>query len=262
MSGSKIRNIVILLLLTVDLVLLGIFGWRQLSAAQMERQAVKDAAAALERLGMSAPEELLKENGPVLYLMEEERNVSAEQALAELLLGSFSLKSQGGGICTGENSRGRVRLSNAGAFELILYDPGELKNARTAEELFGRFAETAALPVLRENTQFVAGAPVFDRDVTLKETPEGLSVSGGLLAGELYVTDGSPSKSLTAALLALAGERKNDVRGETERVTAAELGYRAELLAENYTALRPVWRITTDRGVYTVDALTLSVEDG
>jgi regulatory protein YycI of two-component signal transduction system YycFG len=51
------------------------------------------------------------------------------------------------------------------------------------------------------------------------------------------------------------------MRGETEQVTAAELGYRAELLAENYTALRPVWRVTTDRGVYTVDALTLAVND-
>ena len=262
MSGAKVKNIVILLLFVVDLALLGVFGVRMLSDARLERQAAADAAAALERLGMEAPKELLQQKQEPLYPLEEERNVTAECALAEQLLGSFALESQGGGLYTAENDRGRLRLSSAGIFELVLYPPypaGVRPDLTPAELLV--LCGAGERITLMEGAQMLRGVRVFDRDVTLRETSEGLVVSGGLLAGEIYVSDGSPSKSLTAALLALAGERKNDVTGETETVLSAEPGYVAELVAENYTALRPVWRITTDRGTYTVDALRLEVLD-
>ena len=262
MSSARIKTVAILLLLVVDAILGSVFVWRIANAARIETRAAEESVAALERLGLEVDVELLRRDYGELYPLEKERSLEAERLLAFALIGAEQLEPQGGGIYTAETERGRFRISNAGLFELTLYPPypDGLSENPTAQEL-AALAVAAGVPgdacEVRDGAQIIDGARVFGRDISVAVGDGFISASGGLLLGEIYVTSAESSHGVVAALMTLAGRRADGDAPET--VSSVELGFSAELIAENYTALRPAWRIETDAGEYYVDAVELAL---
>lgn len=270
MNGSRLKTIILLLLLTVVVILGAVFGWRILTEERMAARAAEDGAEVLSGLGIEVDAKLLRQQTDALNTLEKERSLDIECALAAALIGAEQLEAQGGGIYTAETERGRFRISNAGVFELTLYTPYPqgVSAEITADELvqfaMEQFAEEDRAEV-RGGVQFIDGVPVFGRDISVRVGADGeLSANGGLLLGEIYVSSAGGTYSLTAALMALADELKLYENGdgsglESVTVLKASLGYSAELIAENYTELRPTWQVVTSGGTYLIDALDLDI---
>ena len=87
MQWSKIKNIVLLILLVVNVLLLAQVGYREMESARYRRQARDEAALLLAQSGIRVDAASLPED-PGLLPMRCERDSGAEAELAEALLGS------------------------------------------------------------------------------------------------------------------------------------------------------------------------------
>jgi hypothetical protein len=85
-----------------------------------------------------------------------------------------------------------------------------------------------------------------------------LTFEGSRLLGQPETADTTPSKSLSAALLAY-GKLMEEAKTPCSAIYGAELGYAAEVSSPGYTKLIPVWSIESDTGVGYVNALTLEL---
>ncbi len=148
----------------------------------------------------------------------------------------------------------------------------EQQAAEDAADALERMGMTAEVELLRAEHPPLYPAEVEQQEAgdagfmgtfvpgdAVTQTEDGVNhIHAGAVEGEFYVTDGTPSKSLTAALLALAADLSDAGRGNS-RVLDAELGWTAEPASPGYIRLRPTWLVTTDIGGFYVDAMTLGV---
>ncbi len=257
MKISRLKNIIIAMLLAADLVLAAVLGARAFETWRLEEDAAARASEALAALGAEVGRDMLGDEPPPLYIVEIERDLTAERALAETFVGAGALVRDGSGSYRIEGERGTARLHGAGRFEAEITAPAACPDASTFIELAGLGGiET----VTGEDTvtQLVRGAPVFGGELALDiENGELRGVSGIVLLGDDYIIDGTPSKSLDAALLSLA-EELHDAGTPAGKILSAELGYAASLAAPGYMQMAPTWRIETESaGTWYVDAFTL-----
>ena len=259
MNVSRLKNIILLMLLAANLVLAAVLGLRSFEAWRADGQALDRAVDALAELGASAERELLAAEPAPLYRAEMERDLEAETLLAERFIGASESVRDASGVYRLSGANGSAVLSNVGRIELALDTPLLCADAETFLALAGLDASEF---VVSEDgstlTQLVGGASVLGRELTLGiEDGRLVSVSGTLLLGDDYIIDAAPSKSLSAALLSLAAEL-HDASQPAGRILAAEPGYAASPAAPGYVLLEPMWRIETENaGVWYVDALTL-----
>ena len=118
MQWSKIKNIVILILLVVNALLLAQVGYREMESARYRRQARDEAALLLAQSGIRVDVASLPED-PGLLSMRCERDSGEEAVLAEALLGSSA--EQPDGSFSGE--RGTVWFYSSGEFYAV-FKPG------------------------------------------------------------------------------------------------------------------------------------------
>ena len=118
MQWSKIKNIVILILLVVNALLLAQVGYREMESARYRRQARDEAALLLAQSGIRVDVASLPED-PGLLSMRCERDSGEEAVLAEALLGSGA--EQPDGSFSGE--RGTVWFYSSVEFYAV-FKPG------------------------------------------------------------------------------------------------------------------------------------------
>ncbi len=246
------------MLLTADLVLAAVLGVRAFETWRLDEDAATRASEALASLGAEVTRDMLRDEPAPLYMVEIERDLTAERTLAETFVGSGALMRDGSGSYRIEGERGTARLYGAGRFEAEISASIACPDADTFLELAG-LGEAEMVTGESSVTQLVRGAPVFGGELVLDiENGELRGVNGIVLLGDDYIIDGTPSKSLDAALLSLA-EELHDAGTPAGEVTSAELGYEASLAAPGYMQLHPTWRIETEKaGTWYVDAFTLA----
>lgn len=259
MNVSRLKNIILLMLLAANLVLAAVLGVRSFEAWRADEQSLDRTVAALAELGAAVDRELLDDEPSPLYRTEVERDLTKETFFAERFIGASESVRDGSGVYRLSGTNGSAVLSNVGRFELALDTPTLCADAETFFALAG--LDAADFAVADDGvtlTQLVDGAAVLGHELVLDiEGGRIAAASGSLLLGEIYVIDATPSKSLSAALLSLAAEL-HDASQPAGRILSAELGYAATLAAPGYALLEPTWRIATaDAGVWYVDALTL-----
>ncbi len=258
MNISRLKNLILLMLFAANLVLAGVLGVRAYEARSAERRALVESLAALAALGAKADAELFEAEPSPLYRTEVERDRGAETAFAERFIGAAETTRASSGSFTLGGGLGSATMSGAGRFDFALTSPLNCASAADFAERAGLSPEEYSIESESALAQLVGGSKVFGQDIELLVEDGGLvGASGGLLLGDMYVIDATPSKSLTAALLQLAADL-NDAGTPAGAILSVELGYTATLSAPGYSLLEPTWRVETEfAGVWFVDAFDL-----
>ena len=270
MAWSKVKNIILVMLLGVNLILLGMVGWREYQSARYDAQTLEAAVELLRSNGISVDIQLPQAR----YLPTLRLDGSTPQDERDLRDGLAALLGEDqwtqGSTLTGE--RGRAELGGDGSFSLA-FTPGAWSAADDpggqAEQVLAQLGITAAAAGVQTqgSLQFFTywqswdGVPVFSCPCTLTFEEGSLrAVSGRRLAGEAASLSTEEALSIPTVLVRfLAGMQQNGY--VCSAVTGMTLGYST---ASSAGRLMPVWAIETDTGICYVNAVTgaFFLEDG
>ncbi len=272
MEWSKIKNIILIILLTVNLFLLVLVAYREERSARYQASARENAAGVLAQNGIMVDVESLPRDTSLASLSME-RDRAQEAAAAAALLGASNESGQGGTVLyTGE--KGTARFSRTGDFSAdllagayLLEGLSEREHAIRTLALLGFEGEVLSAEEDGGKTVVAArqlwkGVPVFTcRAVLVYEDGELVSIQDGSsrLTGTPAGGGDLVNLSVVTALLRFL-DGLNKLGDVCTSLTGMTPGY---VFAGGYSdpiTLRPVWYITTDTGAYYLDAGTGALE--
>lgn len=260
MKASRLKTIVIVILLLVNAFLLFLLLSRRAEQTQAYERTVEQLCELFERSGVSFDRALLPENSDV-YALSPERSSTREMAFAKSLLGDdVSAFDSGGGISRYSSSLGSCSLRSGGTVDAVLSRPLN-DAAQFSRELFRSFGYEEVSSSLNGGSGSVTGmrrsknGPIYNAALTLTFTDSTLTnVSGTFLSDldEGRRTDGLDAISALVRFLDYCG-----VSGVVcTEVSTLDSGYLLQSSASAPLRLIPVWRITTDVNNYYVNCKT------
>lgn len=253
MDGRKIKTIVIIILLVVNLAFGGILISEKISEAgkaSRERDEIVSvfAASGIDMSPSSIPADTS------LPMLELARDAQRDGVLAKALIGSAQGNDQGGGIVLYENSAGWLRLRGGGELEAVVYG---VTDAGSPVDAAGSIFAIAGEKVLPDETGLVfctdEGTRIFNCTVTPLYTDDGLELRGRRLLGPGVSAGKNSTVTSFTALMAFLAHIK-DSGSIITRVESVEQGYFMNASASLGT-LEPVWRIGTDGGGFFISAM-------
>lgn len=272
MEWSKIKNIILLILLTVNLFLLVLVVFRAERSARYLESARENAVGLLEKNGIAVNVEDLPEDTSLAPLSME-RDQQQEEDIAAALLGDVQGNGKSGVVrYTGE--KGTARFSRSGEFTVTLHpDAYPLGEQTVREHAVSVLAlldfQAEVLTVEEEDGQTVVtarqlwqGTPVFPCTVTLVYGEDALL---SIREGSCRLT-GTPATSGTAEQMSVVTALLHFLKGlgglgdVCTSLTGITPGYTFSSGFSDPVVLRPVWYITTDTGAYYLDAETGALE--
>ena len=265
----KLKNLIILILLTVNGFLLVLVGIRRAESARYERSALEQTVRVLEQGGIQVDMEAIAAVDG-LTPMTVERDVEREARLVSALLDEE---------LQGENRRGGLYLYQGRLGEVSLRAGGELSADFPQDDHWKTdHPEDHAAALLKKLgiegvpagqtdeggdtvlrfTQRWNGAPVFSCEVEFIYRDGRLTALRGAL---LIAAEGTSETGQAALTLPTALMRFSEEIGATGDVCSAilamEPGYRGAVQSlSGGLRLTPVWRVTTDTANYYLDCLT------
>ena len=266
MEWSKIKNIIILILLTVNVLLLGLLTYRESASRAQSSELLADAVAILDSNGVSLSQSLVPQ-ATTLPALSMERDPTLEASLAERLLGTCQAEVSGA-TYTYVSSNGSAIFRSTGDFVVTYSAQGSpqaegplsdhalslLQSAGLSCQLTGQtHGDGQTLVTL---CQLWEGMPVFTCQITLTYQDQSLmSIQGRrAMAAQGSVLSQSTLSAPTALVRFLSaiiagGEVCNEI-------TRIQPGYQMVVSLTAPITLRPVWRLTTDTGQFDVDLTT------
>lgn len=267
MEWSKIKNIILLILVGLNLILLVMVGQRQWESKRYREEARTGALEVLRQEGIAMERSALPEESD-LWPMRAERDRTEEAALAEALLtGAVKTGDRGRDTYEGEKGEAWFRLDGSFGFD---FEPGAypLGDQETAAEHGAKLLTDAgyACEVLgveeRENAVHITlrqtweGAPLFSCGAVLVYENGSLSAieSGMRLVGTPVVTARTERLNVAAVLLHfLSGVREGGWLPSV--LYSMTVGYEVTPETSGGASLEPVWEIVSDAGVFYVDGI-------
>ncbi len=267
MEWSKIKNIIILMLLTVNLFLLVLTANQELKAKQYQEETRNGAVEVLRQQGVGV--DLLKlpeESG--LVPLTAERDRESESRMAEALLGVV-VRTDDGGRVTYAGNRGEMWFRSNGKFAASFTEPVWPVGERSESEHAVEVLTGIGFPCVVVGTETVDGETI----VTVRQTWEGTPVftcqatlryqNGALVSVEGQRVTGTPAQSAkrgetldvaTVLIRFLSGMR--DGGHVFSRIEGLNPGYKSNTSPGGATELEPVWEVVTDGGIFFVDGNT------
>ncbi len=265
MEWSKLKNIILLILLATNVFLLLLVGSQEWNAAQNQSNARADAILVLEKNGIVMDKEALPKD-LTLPLFSVARDPEMEIESLTPLLGAVAPPPEDGSLYTGE--KGTADLRGRGEFFIELsadaYPAGADLQAHATKML-------ALMDVEAQAFLEVEGS-LNTREVSLAQTVDGIPilscvVKATYLDGSLSRLDGarlpgSPTPTgSTRELSAVTGllrflELLNDTGDVCSTVTVMAPAYQMTSGLADPATLTPVWYFETDSGAYVLDVNT------
>lgn len=270
MSWSKLKTIIICILLLLNLFLLGLVGVNRLRARRYQDAALTEAVAVLAHNNIRAERETLP-GEMTLSAASTARDLLKEEELIRAFLGDdMTVSASGGGlyIYEGQTTAGTASFRGNGEFTVSYEVPHsqsgtprdimkqldlDTGDVREEEGLLTTEQRLNGVPVYSAGTasQDVAGMTfLYDSQGRLS------AVSGRLLLGRLSAEpEETKPVSVSTGLMAFLGfiVDSGDICREIVAMTPV---YRA---SGDPVRLTPAWLIQTDAGGYFVDALSAEV---
>lgn len=268
MEWRKLKNLIILILLTVNGFLLVLVGIRWEESVRYERSALEQTVQVLERGGIQVDVEAVAA-ADGLAPMTVERDVEREARLAGVLLDEeVQGDNRGGGLYLYRGGLGEVSLRSGGGLSAEFLRNDHWKTDRPedhAAALLKKLGVEGALTeqenegedVVLRFTQSWNGTPVFSCEVEFVYRDGYLTTLRGAL---LMAADGT-AEAGQALTLPTALMRFSEELGATGDVCSAirsmEPGYRGTAQSLSGGArLTPVWLVVTDTANYYLDCVT------
>lgn len=264
MSLSRIKNIVIVILLLVNVAFGGFIIAERADTAKRERGTRESIIAIMAENGITvAPSVIPKDIALTEYLTGRDQQL--ERKAAQAVLGECSFSDQGGNIYSYESDLGVARFRGNGEFEITLTAQGSaLHRPEDAKKLIGEMGVDAVQTDSRsengETTEgfrcTVDGREIFGCEIFLRYDGAGLlSVTGKRPTGEPeYRTEGAFMTLPTVLMRFLDTVSSGGyVCSSIEKI---ECGYMFFTTVSAQRSLTPVWHIVTDTGGFFFNAVT------
>lgn len=264
MEWSKLKNIILLILLTTNLFLLLLVGYRSWSTARYESGARSAALTLLAKNGIGMDKEALPRD-ILLSPASVSRDRSRETEQLSPLLGAVTEQALGGGHFLYSGEKGQVYLRGRGEFSAALdsgaypLSGGMADHAREVLSLMGfegRADDVSGTPEEGVVTliQLWEGAPVLNCTVqAIYRNGSLVAISGTQLSGPPVVTGSTQLSAVTGLLRFL--ELFSDTGDVCSRVSVMRAGYLLSTGPSDPASLTPVWYFETDTGAYYLDVL-------
>lgn len=267
MEWRKLKNLIILILLTVNGFLLVLVGIRREESVRYERSALEQTVQVLERGGVQVDVEAVTA-ADGLAPMTVERDVEREARLVSALLDEeVQGDNRGGGLYLYRGRLGEVSLRSGGGLSAEFPRDDHWKTDRPedhAAALLKKLGVEGALTervdeedVILRFTQSWKGAPVFSCQVEFVYRDGYLTtLRGTLLMAEDGTAEAGQALTLPTALMRFSEElgAAGDV---CSAIRAMEPGYRGTVQSlSGGVRLAPVWLVETDTANYYLDCVT------
>lgn len=264
MQSSRLKNIIILILVLVNLFLLvslfSRFSARQEARAQTTTQLTELFAANGMTLSPDAVSFQAPPAGGTLP-----RDTAQDRQMASLLLGAgLSYSDQGGGICSYDSTDGAAVFRSGGSFDAAVH-VGTDKEAESLCRSICRQFHYEELTFQRENGHFAASAvrtfnncPVYNCTVSFSWDEGTLSVSGTFLPDTFAAAAGEDSLSAVSALSSFLSAQR-ELGSVVSSITDIYSCYEVQATSAASMTLVPAWCIRTDIGLYYVNCYTGAV---
>ncbi len=269
MEWSKLKNIILVILVTVNLFLLVLVVYREARSSSYTANALKNAIGVLERNGISVKEEILPQDGS-LFPLSMERDKAQEAKAAAALLGTVTESGQGG-VTVYSGEKGTARFSRSGEFSAVLNaDAYPLGDQTVGEHALATLAlldfDGEVVSTVEDGDSITVtvrqlwhGTPMYTcRAVLVYRQAALVSIREG---GSTRLT-GAPVQSDDAVTLSTVTALMRFLEGITKlgdvctSLTGMTPGYVFTAGISDPITLRPMWYITTDTGAYYLDADT------
>ena len=263
MQWDKVKNVLIVILVAVNVFLLGNLGRQFWQTRQQEAELVSSLRTLMQDYGLALDEDFSLPNDVVLPELSIDRGRPNEEASAIAMLGGEPERTeQEDGTVIFEGERGTVEWGADGSVsgsittgEAMPTDAGAA--LRLAKRLFSDWKLQAEDAVFRAEgtsvtmTGTVAGLPVFNRTLTIRFTGDGFASLSGLWSfGTPYTTVSASGVTCNAADALLEFVARQP---EAQSVLSMTAGYRMQTDSSRRLQFTPTWKIVTDSGEYLVD---------
>lgn len=268
MEWSKMKTIILLILLCTNLALLTLVLGESYADKKAEEQTRADAITFLRQGGIQLEESAVP-RGTDLTPMKAERDRQNESALAAALLGEdVTMEERGGGVYLYSSAAGSVQFHSDGSFQASLEPSAFPLGGQTEQEhgqkimaKLGFKAQVVEKQISGQGCvlklrQLWQGAPVFNLQAVLHYSGQGLeSITG---ARRLFGTPEQQQTQLLSPASALVefSTGLSALGDVCSRVDSILPGYSASISLTEGMILTPVWYITTDTGGYQLDLVT------
>lgn len=267
MEWSKVKNIIILMLLVVNVLLLGQSAEQQRQHRKYQEEALEGAVEVLRRQGYTVETSAMHE-AQEMFSLSVERDKGGEELLAQALLGTVSRTEEGVRVVyRGEGGSSWFRSD--GSFSVTLQSQQYKLNGEDAPTHAKKLLTEAGLPCEVVNLEELGegrikvtvrqtweGAPIFSCTTKLTYLDGTLTeVEGIRLVGTpVREADGRKIMDLPTALIRFMAEMRGGghVFTRIERMTA---GYQS-VSSGRRMGLRPVWEVDTDVDIRLLDGLS------
>lgn len=263
MQWDKVKNVLIVILMAVNVFLLGNLGRQFWQTCQQEAELVGSLRTLAQGYGISLDADFALPNDVVLPELSIDRSRPNEEAAAAAMLGGEPARTeQEDGTVLFEGERGTVEWGADGSVSGSILT-GEAAPAdesaalHLAKQLFSDWklqaedAVWAAEGTSVTMTGTVAGLPVFNRVLTIRFTGDGFASLSGLWSfGTPYTTVSASGVACNAADALLEFVARQP---EAQSVLSMTAGYRMQTDSSRRIQLTPTWKIVTDSGEYLVD---------
>jgi len=272
MAWSRVKNLLIAMLIAVNVFLLVVYGFTVWRENRNREQVNRDLLSVAASLGIDLPEPLIQTEVQTLYPMQVSADRDADRAIAEALLGvcEETLREDGAQIYQSEAGSLCFFSDNTVELELVLSEhvADERGARKLVKSILGRLEQNGKTLVMEETSSgqdflftvplTVSGMPVFDSVLTFEITSDLLSVSGQRVLHHPKQLRSNDVQELPGVLLSLFGYwEARDLLMQT--VTGIELGYLAENRKSERLNLLPVWHIAVESGDWYVNAIDGSI---
>ncbi|MGO5027950.1 hypothetical protein [Candidatus Agathobaculum pullicola] len=271
MQWDKVKNVLIVILLVVNLFLVGNFGAKIWQNYQRSEELETDLRTLTQEYGRQLDDSFRLPKDKVLPILSIDRSRADEEAVAQAMLGEeLERTEQEDGTVLFQNESGKVEWHADGTVRAECLTGADVPDeASAALRLTRRLLSDWGLQAEDESfcadgrmvtlTGTVAGQPVHNRQLTLRfDENGGVAVTGLWSFGTPYTTVRGSGVSCNAAdaLLEFAARAQ-----EVGRIDAMTAGYRMEMDSNRRLQLTPTWKITTDSGEYLVDCAKKTIVD-
>lgn len=264
MEWSKIKNIIILILLGLNLFLLVMVASQELRSHQLRQEARTEAVSLLQRNGIQVEYARLPADTALPTLTLEE-NTAAGETLARTLLGEDIEQQSSGVRAVYTSSLGEMEAFSTGRFAvnfraeaMTLEDSTPESHAAAllqragiqAEYLESTSAEGIQILTYRQKW---SDTPVFNAQITLSYMGGSLRHMEGVLLPTGSSTQEQEDTITVATLLVRFLSQRNESGRMFSQILSLVPGY--HFSGTRPFTLIPAWYVTTDTGTYLLSAL-------
>lgn len=264
MEKSKLKNVILVILLVTNILLLGLMVTQRAESRHYRRQTLLDAVDLLTQQGIAVrAEDIPDRDFPAPQVLKQD--TQKELTTFSALLGQDAVHAQRGLVSLYTGSLGAAEIRDDGTFSVTLAEgayPLEGQDIRQhALAVLERMGVSAQITQVQDQVLTAVetwkGVPIFTCAMELRYEDDQLrAISGTRLTGVPAADPqaGDPLSTATLLVRFRAGVIKSG--DACTAVLSAAQGYILTSDANRSGALTPVLRLETDTNLYIVNALT------